>query len=661
MKGKLFQLGLTCLFLGLFQVALGQDGRVYVSNNPDGPGISIRWAGPEISYQEGISIYRRSGRGNWTLITPPIMPPTSVPTHIELTDNDRGIVEGFLATDHKEFVDGFSGILILMESLKNYRLALALNIAYNDLTAEKGKKYSYKVEAKLKGKTVLLGETEEIKCGDFKALPTPENITVLRKKRFCSIWWDNDEDHYYAYNIYVKGPTDPDFKLHTRELGSGNLSGKKENFLQIRTHKDSLYVLRIQALDYFGGKSEMSEDIRLEIEDLDPPLAPELLVKSDAKTAQITVNWPKSTEADAAGYNIYRKQDGVDTAFVLQNKKLIPLEDTLYVDKVGEPGVYDYQLEVLDEAGNSAKSLPEFAEVQDIIPPPVPDFISIKADTGKFIIRWQPVKAKDLRGYIVMRSVADENNEDNVFMPASEILDTNYFAEPMAANVRAPFVYVVRSVDSLLNKSLNSKAVIGQLPDVTPPVKPFIKEVKEEEGALRIVWMENVEKDLKGYDIYKREEGDTAAFKKLNGLMVPKDIAAYTDKEAERGVAYEYQVIAVDHADLRSPFSNTATGRMENLPLTGEVAISKQKFNVYKQEITLAWSGDKLENEPIVGYAVFRSQDGGKALQRGKVTNNEQFKEKLTQPGTYQYHIRVYGERGNVLHSEPVEIEVSEE
>lgn len=653
---------LILLLLGFGQTVYGQDGRVYVSNNPSGQGISVRWAGPEISYQEGIRIFRKTGRGNWVLITAsPIIPPTTVPQNQGLSDNEKGMVRTLIEQDHQAFVDGFSGILILMESLKSYRLALALHIAYDDLAAEVGKKYSYKVEAVHKGKTIVLGESEEIKCGPFSPLPAPQNISFERKKKRSFVWWENDEDHYYAYNLYVKGPSDTDFAIHTKELGSGIIKDKKDKFIELQTHKDSLYQFKLEALDYFGQKAEMSEVFELIIKDFDPPVPPSLLVKSNAKEARVDISWTPSPDADLAGYNLYRQIADVDTVYTKLNRKVLSPTDTTYVDMVGEPGVYNYELECLDEAGNSSRSVVEFADVKDIIPPPIPDFIGLKADTGMFIIQWQHVKADDLKGYIVMRSVADENNADNIYMPASKIITENRFEEPIAKNMQAPYVYIVRSVDSLLNYSANSKEVVGQLPDVTPPVKPFVKKVEEEGEALRIVWMENVERDLKGYHIYKRKEGDTLDFVRLNGMMVPKDIAAYTDREAIRGESYEYYVEAIDFADLKSPPSNIAKGRMKNLPLAGAIEISRQKFNPNKQEFSLAWSGSSLVNEPIVGYAVFRSENGGKALQRGKVAEKMQFKEKLSKPGTYEYHVRVYGKRGNILHSELIQIQVDKE
>lgn len=655
---------LLCILLGLSLGGHAQEatGRVYVRNNPLGTGIAVRWAGPEISYPEGINIYRKEGRKSWTLITPnPILPPTAIPNDGSLSDNSSAIFESFLQTDHQEFVEGFGGILTLMESLKDYPLALALRIAYNDEQAEPGKNYTYKVEAILKGKPVLLGESEKITCADYVPFPAPAGLSFERKRRRTFIKWENDPVHFYAYNFYVRNEAETTFTIHTREIGSDYLSEKKDWFFDLPTDKDSTYFIKVEALDYFGGKSEMSEELAVAIQDFDPTSPPELIVSADAAASTNSLSWQRPPELDLRGYDIFRMQEGVDTTFIKLNQSTIPPDDTLYQDKVRGPGAYTYRVIALDEAGNPAPSLPETGEIRDITPPPVPDFVNIFPDTGLFVIRWQPVKADDLKGYVVMRSVADEDNSDNRYMPASEVLDTNYFAEPISPNVSAPFVYVVRSVDSLLNYSTNSREVVGKLPDVTPPVAPMIREVKDEAGALRIVWMENVERDLKGYQIYKRIEGDTADFQRLNLSLVPKDINAYTDKSVERGKSYEYRVEAIDFSDLISPSSNIATGKVPFLPLNGEIEILKQKFSPTRSEFILSWSGDKLSQEPVVGFGVFRSVQGGKALQRGKVNTKTEFREKLSQPGTYAYHIRAYGERGNVLHSEIITIEVEAE
>lgn len=661
MKKRLYTLGVATLLLMICQWGWGQEGRVYVSNNPTGAGVSVRWVGPEISYQEGVNIYRKTGRKDWELLTTtPIMPPTSVPTDVALNSNQQGILEAFIKTDHAAFIEGLAGIFTLVESIKSYPLALAMHIAYDDQTAELGKKYTYKVEPVLNGQPFELGTSEEIKCAKFEPIPAPQNIQAKRKRKISFLWWENNEDLYYSYDVYLKRPTDENYKLIFDEVGAGNLGKATKNFVDFTTHKDSTYFVKLVGSDYFGQPSVMSEPFEVKIADLDPVTPSELTLDVNSKEGIVKISWPPVPESDLAECTLYRMEENVDTAYLRVNRKKMGPGDTSFVDKTGT-GVFLYQMEYEDKSGNISKSLVYAAEVHDIAAPTTPQNVYLKADTGKFRIKWDPSPESDLKGYVVMRSVADDDNSDNKYMPASAIIDTNYYEEPMPKNLRSPFVYVIQAVDSQFNHSPYSEEVIGQLPDVVAPVAPFIESVTEQEGILRIEWVDNVEKDLKGYEIYRKKKGDTLDFEKLNGAMVPKSIAAYSDKTAERGQLYEYFVLAIDQSDLVSPQSNIASGKKDFLPLKGQVNITKQRFNAIKKEVNLTWTTDDLENEPIVGCAIFRSINGGRPLQRGKVSDKVQFKEKLTKPGQYQYHVRVYGERGNILHSEPIEIEVKSE
>ena len=647
---------------GFLAYAQEPTGRIYVGNNANGSGISVRWVGPEISYQEGVKLYRKQGNKEWELITPgPIMPPTSIRSDLNLTSNQRAVLEAFIKQDHKEFLESIGSMFTLIESIKSYEVALGMNIAYNDLTAETGKKYQYKAEATLKGKTVLIGTSKTIKCEPFAPVQAPQGVTFDRKRKVTQMWWTNDEDQYYSYNVYLKGPNDTSYILHTSEIGAGNLGEQKNNFLSLKTHKDSLYSIKLEARDYFGQMSVMSEEIAVPMKDLDPIVPPKPVLEASAKTGSIKITWQTPKEDDLAEINILRMVYGIDTSYTPINRRKLKPTDTLYLDKPGDPGAYYYRIQCIDKAGNESKSEPDFVEVKDIIPPCVPRNVAIKADTGIFIMRWDHCHEADLKGYVVMRSLADENNADNKYLPASEVIDTNYFEEAISPNMRAPYVYVIQSVDSALNRSEYSEEMVAQLPDVTPPVAPGIKTVQAEGEILRIDWVDNLEKDLKGYNIYRKSKKDTLGFTKLNSLMIPKDISSFQDQKVERGIMYEYKVIAVDFSGLESEPSNIGSGKVEFLALQGEVEFTKQKYNPLKKEVNLAWNMDGLSNEPIVGTAIFRSVNGGKSLQRGQLTDKTQYKEKITKPGQYAYEIRVYGSRGNILKSSPIQIEVKPE
>lgn len=636
-----------------------QNNFVFVQNNKQGKGISVRWIAEQIIYKEGVKIYRKQSGQSWTLLTT-VNGPTSLAPHPSFVEKHGNLFYSYQNMTANEFKESFDGIFTIIESIDNYAFAKAINIAYDDETAITGNLYQYKIEGIVNGKEKELGITSEILCGEYAPLEAPSDIDIKREKKVTKIAWNNEIDKYYAYNVFFKNEKDENWKSVGENLSSSGLADINTGyFLALPTDKDSTYLFKIEAKDYFGEKTKTSKEYIIKTVDLDAPLAPSITITPHSSKMTSTITWNLPVDDDVLGYNILKSLEDEDSLYKPINNILIPVGDTLYVDQLSESGIYYYKIEIMDGSGNKSLSYPQFAEIYDVIPPPVPQNLSATSDTGKLILKWDNVKAKDLKGYVLYRSVADDNNEDNLYVPvASKIIETNYYEEKMAKNIRNPFVYIVKSIDTLLNESEQSNIAVIQLPDVTPPVAPFIKETVEEIEGLAIKWMPNVENDLKGYNLYKRLKGDTSDFEQLNMSMIPKSINVYIDKEATRGVFYEYRLVAVDNSGLTSKTSNTILGKINNLELAGKVIIAKNKLNSNKKEFILEWSTDSLINEPIIGTSVYRSYKDALPLPITKVSNENKLKDKLDKPGSYTYHIRAYGERGNVIKSETIEIEL---
>ena len=647
----------TLLFFIACAQSYSPNAEVYVSNSATGNGISIRWIGKEIIYREGVTIYRKEKSKDWVKLKV-VFPPKVLPNHPSFTPKQQEFFSSYLTTEKEEFKEGFIGIFMAMESIENYEYAKGIGIAFDDETAVKGKKYDYKVEGKVNNEKQLFGEVN-IKCEDYSPMQAPQEFTIDRKKKRTTLVWKNEVGKYYTYNVYMKDKNASDWKQIVKDGSSGNYAKlQTAYFLTIPTSKDTAYQFKIEANDYFGQKSAMSKVFEVIVEDLDAPAIPEftLLPHSGKKTVQIS--WDKPLDKDVASYDIYRSIEDEDSLFQKVGASTSPLTDTVYLDKLENSGVYFYKIIAVDQSGNSTISFVQVADVYDVTPPAIPNALTAIADTGKLILNWGSVNDSDLKGYLLYRSVADEDNSDNLFVRVTTAtLDTNYYIEEIAKNVRNKFVYVVRSIDMLLNESESSNEAFAQLPDVTPPVAPFIKRSYEENNGLAINWMPNVDADLKGYNLVKKRKGDTTNFEQVNFSLIPKTIKVYVDREAERGIIYEYRLQAIDNSNLASEFSNTVLAKLNFLEMAGEVVFLKEKLNANKQEVTIEWSTDSLINESVKGTAVYKAVNEGNLLPLTKINTTTKFKEKLTQEGTYRYQVRVFGVRGSVLKSKEITIE----
>ena len=652
------------LFVGISSV-WGQEaeGSVYARIASDGNGINIRWSGEEIIYREGVIISRMEQGSNWERLTAtPILPPVSKTGSETLSESSTIYFDAFLEMPENDYKESIMGVLTLVESIRDLELAKALNILYQDNTVVTGNTYKYKVEAKRKQKTVLLGETDFLTMESYQPLSAPDSVVFERKKTRVQVQWKVEEDKHYAYNFFLK-KEGGEYECYSKEISSGALAEIKKHFVEFPVSKDTVYHFKLEGIDYFGGKTVISEEFIVPLKDFEAPIAPVGIVEAKSKEQKVQLSWNKSAASDFSHYNIYKRlETEPDTAFQKINDVPLTISDTLFMDKVNDPGIYFYKIGAIDKTGNEALSLAYIAQITDIIPPPIPTKVTLEADTGLFKLSWADHRTPDFKGYEILRSVSDHDNSDNKFMPITQAIDTNYFEIPMAENVRNPFAYVVVSVDTLLNKSQHSEIVIGQLPDVIAPVPPFIKEVVAEENTLIVQWLPNQEKDLVGYNIYRKAKSDTLGFTKVNGILIPASLYTYADETVNVGTSYEYYLEAVDQSKLISEPSNHAVGRIAPLPLSGDIVIVKEKYNELKKELSIEWSLDSLKNEAIISVVVYRSVDGKKPLKVKQLDSKiMHFKERIQTPGKYAYHLRVYGERGNKVASEAIEITVKEE
>lgn len=651
---------LILIFLFSMFASSAQEGFVLTAIEEKGEAISVLWIPADAHFKNGVNIYRKEEGGAYNKLAT-VIPNSALKDDVTYSIDQRSGVHSLVnSTNRKEYIESFDAVFLAMEVVDSYNFAINAGLAYNDKTAQKGKTYQYKVEGITDGGVEPIGESELQKFTNYKPLPSPSEFTLTRFKRRTEIVWNNNIKKYYQYDLHYKAEGTTEWKKITANHSAAGLAEtKKKFFFTIPTHKDTSYQFKIQAKGYFGNKS-VEEIHDLKITDLDAPIPPEVRTFAHSTKQNIRISWDAPVDDDVAGYNLLRNREDVDSTYQQINAELIPVNDTVYLDEnLTEIGIYYYRLQVLDHSGNVGTSFTYIGEMYDLFAPAIPANFSAKADTGKLILTWDAVAAPDFLGYRIYRSVADEDNSDNIFVPVNnEMLDTNFYIEKMGKNVRNPFVYVVTTIDTLINESEYSNMAEVQLPDVTPPVAPFLKRSYEENQGLAIEWMSNVDADLAGYNLYKKKSSDTTGFQKVNYATIPRSLTVYIDKEAERGQVYEYYLEAIDANGLVSEKSNDLNAKLNFLELAGDIKITKNKVNTNKNEVQLSWETDELINEPVAGTSVYRSFNGGKLLPITKVIQVKELKDKLSNAGEYTYQIRAFGERGGIIKSASITIKI---
>jgi len=165
---------------------------------------------------------------------------------------------------------------------------------------------------------------------------------------------------------------------------------------------------------------------------------------------------------------------------------------------------------------------------------------------------WPPGKTLDgleieyLAGYRVFRSLTGKAGSFQLLGESKEsrYLDRDFeFGHAYSYEVRALF-----KEDSVIAESEGSQPYEVIPRDTFPPAHPTGLTALYTAGAAELVWTANSEKDLAGYYVYRRENGEQP--KKLNKDLLRTPILR--DASVQPGHVYIYQVTAVDLSNNES-------------------------------------------------------------------------------------------------------------
>ena len=215
--------------------------------------------------------------------------------------------------------------------------------------------------------------------------------------------------------------------------------------------------------------------------------------------------------------------------------------------------------------------------------------------------------------------------------------------------VNNKFIYRIIAVDSSYNRSIPSINTLAQMPDVTAPVKPVIKQIIEKNGHILLIWLSNVELDLMGYNLYKRIKNDTLAeYKIINYSIIPRTITSYTDRSAKEGIIYEYILKAADFENNISSASSVFIGGLKQNKGEAKLVLTEKKISKKKQ-LTLVWNNEN-KNYKIKGYVVFVGDNKNQLKPTSDMLEETIYKQKLENINkTYYYQVRAFALSGEVI------------
>ena len=641
------------------QIAKAQgEAELFVTNDfASGEGIQLKWIYEYLYHPEGFNVYRSSESASWTkLNTTPIVPRKSLPDGHGLNKEEADLHAALIASPYEDLKVSIIRAFVLIKSIYSNEMAGYSGIMYHDKTAQKGTKYTYKI-ALVNGSTEQeLAQSKEIMCSEYIKPMPPENPTLNRKKKYITFNWKPELYRYYGVEIYRKEIGEGEYEKITT-IGPRAIqpkSAKKYNensifFVDTNIVYETGYTYKFEAVDYFNQRSEMSAEVAAPMKDFVPPQMPfGLKLTPNSVIGKVNVVWEAIDEADLAGYNVYTSQNP-DSSFIKVNAELISKESKSY-DLAGmSVGGHYFSVSSVDIAGNEASSGLMFTEIKDIEPPSAPKNLASEATSGEIQLSWTANTESDLLGYYIQKSLNHKNPEDNRYINinSTPIKETQY-VESLSKNIKNKFVYRVVAIDTNFNRSKPSINSLAQMPDVTPPLTPLIKNVYLEDKNIRVDWLKNADTDLAGYNLFRSSLNDSILKEQVNVRLISKSFDTYLDRRTAQGKSYSYMIEAVDITGNISKISTPFKIVVPSAAITDSISITKANYNAKKKQITVQW--DEMKNHEMKGYVVYLKQ--GKAFKpvSGLIAYTEyKMKREIFEP--IEIELRGYTAEGEVIKS----------
>jgi len=276
------------------------------------------------------------------------------------------------------------------------------------------------------------------------------------------------------------------------------------------------------------------------------------------------------------------------------------------------------------------------------------------SDTGRLELKWQANTEPDLLGYQIYRTI-DSNKKDHYILVNGEPFNSTVFVQDLPKVVKNKFFYHVVAVDTSFNRSEPSDFAVGQMPDILPPEQPFIKNITYEEETTSINWIQNVENDLNGYNVYRSDSTSELNYVRINANLISRDVIRFADRSSEPNKGYLYYLEALDSAGNASVPSLPAYGYRRFVEVSNASTLKATiKYNKRKKLNVIRW--EPLNEENILGYVVMRAEEGKSLKPQTGLLKADTFSDKDTLEGPVVYEVRAYTSEGKVISSDKMKI-----
>jgi fibronectin type 3 domain-containing protein len=341
-------------------------------------------------------------------------------------------------------------------------------------------------------------------------------------------WGGNTEGNLSGYNIYrstsAGGPfTKLNSAPHTNTI-----------YTDASALTGVTYYYQVRGVDYHGTEGNAASISGTRTIDNVAPAAP-LWATGQGSTTSVILSWLDNTDADLAGYNVYRatSEDGV---YVKLNASLLSASG--YVDLTAPAAATSYyRVTAVDSTGNESgpSSFNVYRPATGAVPTAPSSLVASNVSTSSITLSWAD-NSNNETGFIVERRNGDGSWSEIATLGASVTTYTN-----TGLNGGTTYVYRVRAVNSV-GPSGYTNELSATTNNSAPAAPTSLAAAALNANAVRLTWTDNATNET-GYRI-ERRLGASGAWAVLDTVGV--NLTLFVDNSVLANTTYNYRVTAIN-------------------------------------------------------------------------------------------------------------------
>ena len=286
-------------------------------------------------------------------------------------------------------------------------------------------------------------------------------------------------------------------------------------------------------------------------------LPPENLRVTSNADREISLAWEPVLVGDVAGYAILRGSGTAEGQFHrvgITNSRF----GTVFTDEGDKPGAlgdgqtYTYRVHPYDRQGRVSRSHAALTATTEPRPA-IPESLQVYSNLPrKAVLSWKPSEQVAVAGYGIYRCPTMAGPWERVAFAEGRL--NSVYEDTIPGDLRVMY-YRISAVNRFGGESEMTEAPIRGVTKAEPLPPTGLKADARRLGHVALAWAQNVEADVRSYEVWRSEKGDSEFGPEVRIATVDAPKTVYADAAVGCGETVRYSLRAIDADGLESFYS----------------------------------------------------------------------------------------------------------